>query len=276
MDDIFVVTCISCALMVWLLWEWAINLSFEVSFLKWSNSRFSKSVYCISRYLGLCALLGNVFFVIRSHNLGLPPPPIMCIRWFSSLLSVSLVLMLNLELLLLARVYAMYRHCLSLVIVFGILLAAKIPVTIFLVVIACRKVLFMGATCIVQSIPSPMVAIGCLEIVAAILIMAPTAIRYVYGIRQNGGQPIPLLQLILRDGMITFTLVSGLFLIIIIDMKEAGEAGRIIFPVAISVVSVATCRIIRNLRNFPVEGISPSDEFQLTSMILSDTSSQIF
>ncbi|KAF5326242.1 hypothetical protein D9611_000062 [Ephemerocybe angulata] len=182
---------------------------------------------------------GNVFFVIRSHNLGLPPPPIMCIRWFSSLLSVSLVLMLNLELLLLARVYAMYRHCLSLVIVFGILLAAKIPVTIFLVVIACRKVLFMGATCIVQSIPSPMVAIGCLEIVAAILIMAPTAIRYVYGIRQNGGQPIPLLQLILRDGMITFTLVSGLFLIIIIDMKEAGEAGRIIFPVAISVVSVA-------------------------------------
>lgn len=85
-----------------------------------------------------------------------------------------------------------------------------------------------------------------LEIATACMIIGLTLHRYRFTIRQNSGQPIPLLKLVLRDSVISFALITGtllvsyptasdhlgagLFLAILIDTKTAGEACRIILP----------------------------------------------
>ena len=79
------------------------------------------------------------------------------------------------------------------------------------------------------------------------MIVGLTLYRYSTTMVQNRGRPIPLLKLVLRDGLISFALISGepapsyddmtsdwqiagLYLAIVIDTKTTGEVCRIILP----------------------------------------------
>lgn len=263
-NDVHVVICLFCALLACLTWEWVINISFEIDFLHKADCPFTKGVYCNARYLALCVAIADLVFAARVLVDGYLPS-VLCSRWFAMQLVAGLLMLLNIEIMLFARVFALYErspHMGGLFIAFT--LAKTVAITLLAVRI-CKEVILDEKTCLVRSMPSSTAIISILGLFTEILIVVITFYKSFVTTRLNGGHEIPLLRLITRDGIIAFALVLVMHIVIIVDSKRADEACRVIFPVITASLSIATCRMTRNLRTFPVAHESNEDLY-LTSV----------
>ncbi|TEB37459.1 hypothetical protein FA13DRAFT_1726556 [Coprinellus micaceus] len=271
--DLVVVGCIAYSALTLSIWEWLINIEFEVEFLTSSSSRLMKLVYGTSRYLGIIIQLLNTRFVATMRNVYCPPPD-MCSRWFALQLSVTFVLMFNFEGLLMAHVYALYDKSFAVGSFLSVAMVTKVISIGVLAVLIAKDVIFETVSCVVQMLPPTALAVCALELAGAVMIVGLTLYRYSTTMVQNRGRPIPLLKLVLRDGLVSFALISGLYLAIVIDTKTTGEVCRIILPLTNAIASISTTRIIRNLRKFPVpnERMGEVDDLQLTSVMMTRSS----
>ncbi|KAJ3550937.1 hypothetical protein NMY22_g120 [Coprinellus aureogranulatus] len=277
--DLLMVACIAYSALTMTIWEWMINFEFEVEFLSNSRRRWMKCLYGVSRYVNVLAQIVNSRFTVRMRDAYCPPPG-MCFRWFAIQATVSCIMVVHLEVLLMTEVYAMYDRSFILKVFLIAWMSSKSIAMVAILVSVCRRVVFEDVSCVIQSLPVPALAQCGLEIVTAVIIVSLTVYRYRFALLQNMGHPIPLLKLVLRDGLISFAFISGMglwqpvswvpmyfnagiFLAVLIDTKTVGEVCRVILPVTSAIASISTTRIIRNLRSFSVSGCT---DVQLTSV----------
>ncbi|KAH6914239.1 hypothetical protein BKA70DRAFT_1260826 [Coprinopsis sp. MPI-PUGE-AT-0042] len=242
------------AVITCLLWETLINLSFEIDYAIGQPHTMIKVAYFVSRYMGL----GIQFTILRYFpQARLPVPSLESCRLRLSIQFLVLgLIMMSLYLVLLTRLWALWDRNK----VFGWFLVCfttvKTSVVGVLLSLVIRKAV-MGYQCTLEGLPHIAIIICVIEIIAHLLAFFLTLVKCYL---KSGGhfRVVPLLDMMIRDGGLILIVTMFFCAGTIATLVESGKSTQFFPPFAIAAISVTTCRVIKNHRQFRQEDPPPS------------------
>ncbi|EAU91539.1 hypothetical protein CC1G_02028 [Coprinopsis cinerea okayama7 len=241
------------AVLACLSWEACINLSFDVDYF-WASTRgIVKTIHYTARSFGVLSQIGSVYIKYYFKYLEKPTDS-RCRKWLISQFLALILLMFNLEVLLMTRVYALYDRNYRVAWGLGIFTVLKSTAAAVIVAFTIMRAHF-GQACILTWVPQELiVGLSAVEIATHCLIIGLTVVK---SLRSAGGRPwwsISLLRMVIRDSILIFATLTILHVMLITDISGDGKFISMILPVSIGVCSISaklqTCRIIRNMRDF--------------------------
>ncbi|TEB38202.1 hypothetical protein FA13DRAFT_1657125 [Coprinellus micaceus] len=224
-----------------LVWEWLITLDDEVELI-WSKPKHSwvKWLFLFARYYVLAAATTSRSLeaaVLYEYQVSKT-----CMKvWYALQVVVALHAMCSLEIILMARVYALYGKPIWMKFLFFSLVLAENIVVLIGILLTWPENFGLGD--VVDRLPASFTYFGICTLVIQVVIMWLTISKYSHA----SWKTVPILRLMFRDGTLAFTILTGLVVVmsvLTIRHKPYAVAGNSWLLAAISGV---TCRLIINM-----------------------------
>jgi len=230
-----------------LLWEWAITFDDEVALI-WSKSNNSwlKWVFFFARYFIIV-----VQFTSRSLEMAIRAENELNEKamrvWYSSQVMVAALSVSALEIVLMARVYALYnkQQWLGILLISILILESIVAIVGLLLNLPGDEFIL---AMVVTHLPVSFAYFGITSVVVQCVILILTLTKYA----RSSLSAVPLVRLMMRDGTFAFIMstIFGLTLVVYtlcnITYAVTGYAWLL------SAVSCATCRLIINMQRVPM------------------------
>ncbi|PPQ98408.1 hypothetical protein CVT24_004087 [Panaeolus cyanescens] len=200
---IFIVRCANCSVLSLLVWDWLLTLSLEISTI-WNSI--------------------DSVLTLRIHATRGVDPQI-CRWWFGAQSLTAILLIFVLELLLTVRVLALYSKSRPLSVLLLGLLASKTVAMAALSIFMIRNLAF-GSLCLVEDIPATAISVCVLQVVTQAIIWLLTLFRRFQVTRRNRS-PIPLVDLVTRDGSWAFVLITVIFAVALFSIPAVHCGGTL-------------------------------------------------
>lgn len=234
------------AVITCLVWEALVNFSFDVDYAFGRPHTMVKVAYFLSRYIGLGSQVAGVRHLAGTR--WAPPSYQLCRVELGLQFMVLGMIMTSLYILLLTRLWVLWERnklfC-WLLVCFITGKSATIAVILHLAV----EDVVIGSRCTVDRMPRGVIAICVIEIIAHLLLFSLTLLKC-YQTTFALGHVVPLLAMLIRDGwlilIVTIVFCAGT----IATLVAFGQPTRLFPPLAISAISITTCRVIKNHRQF--------------------------
>ncbi|KAF6763212.1 hypothetical protein DFP72DRAFT_527030 [Ephemerocybe angulata] len=266
----FVVAYGQVASLAYLLYEHIITLDDEVEVI-WSKRRdaWIKWAFLFIRYFGLSAQIVNraLDFCLASQ---LHVVPQLLMRWYMSQVAVGCALMLVVEVVLMARVYALYEKHRAVYFTFiGLIILEVITMVLGIMLSRLAESNFDLEVYLCKN-SKAYSFFGAAAILTQIVILALTLQKYKVAIR-DGWASEPIMLLTIRDGVMVFAVLLVITGITVVATAAQNGYANNANSWFISVIACAGCRMIINLQKFAERGRvgnrdPASPTFQLTTI----------
>ncbi|KAF8965453.1 hypothetical protein BDZ97DRAFT_783013 [Flammula alnicola] len=258
---------ISLASVVCLLWEYVLTLSHEYTYIWKSQLTVTKWLYLLLRYVPLICQVAN-HIVTRILFSKRPLSPSVCAIWFAYQ-TVYLQITIHLfELVLLVRVWALYKKDVKVSIFLGVVYVSEIGVMVY-AGFHVNYLLRYDGTCLVENTPMYHAIILCVaQIVVQVIIWVMTWYKQANPFKEWQGPSYKIMvSRAFRDGLVVFLLFCTLFAVPTAYSLRVRSLTHSVFTLLTTVLSVAGCRVIINVQTLTLHrsGASPDSEVQLTS-----------
>ncbi|KAK0460995.1 uncharacterized protein EV420DRAFT_1529590 [Desarmillaria tabescens] len=239
----------SASAIAFLLWELAITFDREVDFI-WPKPRTSwiKWAFLFARYFPLLA--GTCGRVIDSLVLYKDPIPISlnALRiWYICQVLVLYLMMLGAEIVMMARVYALYNRNRYIGGVFLLLLVGESTSVIVGLALNLPSKNFDSGDLITTSSDS-YIYFGVSAMISQVVILAFSIYRYIRG----DWRGVPLVSLMIRDGTLAFGVLFFVSCLLVIYTAMDLTYSTPTSAWLINFISAAECRLILNLQEIPL------------------------
>lgn len=256
---------ISLASLLCLVIDYASTCKFEVNHI-WRRPKVLVSfLYLFSRYTGLITMIAH--FVLVHKLLAHAPVPLkICRNWFLVFLASCAIQVLVLDSILFLRAYALYKKNPK-VFLLTIPIILQFVIAAILITLKFSNENVFNHQCDLQTVPFDVVYLAISVILAHGALWLVTFVQ-----RKVAGGEAAVVKLVVHEGAWIFVLllaiVAGIF-----PYSYASRVGNptIIFGLPTTMISIASCRIIMNMRRLKVEprgsnAVSTSD-FRLSTVI---------
>jgi len=246
--------------------EYFWNFWFEVNII-WPRIRKNAEamIYVISRYVGLAGQIFNVWFAQRMVS-GIPTHPRACMVWYSYQAATIQCLLTLVELLLMMRVYKIYKKDKYVLGILGVFVGTQIAA----MVVSTRMVVpgqRTSPTCIlVTTHPGP-IYVGISTIVINWCILAMILRRCA---RDAWLEPESYLRVMVRDSTCTVIVVTGCFVFVIlmaIGVLDSLTVQNVLFYLMVSSLWFSAGRLVLGKEKFRQEH---KDDADITLVDLDD------
>ncbi|KAF7762307.1 hypothetical protein Agabi119p4_8900 [Agaricus bisporus var. burnettii] len=194
-----------------------------------------KIMFFLARY---CALATQIINLVATHPYILEKQVMSCHKWFGFQTSAIGLLLLNLQLILMLRVYALYERSKK---VAGFLLCWFLVYTTLLLLIGYDSVpvLKLDSNCIMVESPDSRrtLSFSVLCILDQCILWGLTANKYRDALR-CGWSTNPILRIVMRDTSWSFLAICCLFISTVPYSLMVKQVGHIVYCLLCSLVSV--------------------------------------
>lgn len=253
-ETLLVITSWQLGSLVFLLYEIVITFDDEVNLI-WSrpNTCWVKWIFLFIRYFALAAQLANrsIESAIRS-NLYLDTELLR--HWFSCQVVVATILMLAVELVLMARVYALYKKSMCIGGILLVLLLGEV-LTVLIGVAMTAPGNDFGVKNILASSPSSYTSFGIAAAISQFTILVLTLVKYRTAVKGGWGNA-PIMLVMVRDGIVAFVILLVVTMMTIIATMLPNEYAPVGNSWFLSIVACAGSRLIINMQNLPTHSCS--------------------
>ncbi|KAF8986207.1 hypothetical protein BDQ17DRAFT_647807 [Cyathus striatus] len=203
-----------------------------------------KLLYLFSRYGAIVVQIVTCVMISSPSSLS---DPHICYNWilfqhisFSSLYFVF-------ELVLMLRVYALYKKSAHIATIFTLVSLLEIAFFVYNTVSVAPR-LVLDEKCIITEAPTDVIVFGLVLLQNQGIIVGLTLWRYRHAIR-DGWANIPVVKLVMRDGVWIFCAITAVLAATIPYSMFVENMGHVFFSLLITTVSVFTCRPILNMQS---------------------------
>ncbi|KAF9476231.1 hypothetical protein BDN70DRAFT_882673 [Pholiota conissans] len=261
---------ISLAAVVCLLWEHGVTIKHEYSFVWRSRLTITKCLYLSLRYITLAGQIAN--HVISSILFSKPALSAKtCSIWFiyqCACLQIALTLF---EMILLARVWALYQKKRRVGYMLGALQAGELGILAY-GAFNLNTSLHFDATCLVDQTPKAAVYLAITPIMMQGIIWSMTWYK-----RKNFSFSVQeweaserfkrITSLMLRDGLVVWVLLSTILLVSVCVTMFVHTVSHSIWTILTTLLSIGGCRVIINTQKLKIPRITGVVEFERTTGI---------
>ncbi|KAF8160651.1 hypothetical protein B0H34DRAFT_795539 [Crassisporium funariophilum] len=256
------------ASLAFLVYEILITLDDEVNAI-WSKPRGSwiKWQFLFTRYFALAAQLTNraIESSITSH---MTMVTIALRNWYMCQVIVGSILMSAVEIVLMARVYALYNKNIWVGLGFIALIIGELTTVVIGVVMNIPGDDF-GLESLLLTSPISYTYFGIGAIISQITILGLTLMKYRTAVR-GGWEKVPIMMLMVRDGTVAFFILLIATTMTVVATSTQNEYAPIGNSWFLSIVACAGCRLIINMQNLPnrteTSTTSSATAIQLTTL----------
>lgn len=208
-------------------------------------------IYVVTRYAGLAGQSFNIWFAFRMVS-GVPNSQFACRVWSSYQAATIQCLLLSVALLLVLRVYKMYRKgksIFALSIIFCGAQSAAMAVNVRLIVTGSRY----SPTCVIISPHHSRIYVGASIIALFMFILVTMLWRFFRSTSSWSEAPHAWLKLAVRDGTYTAIAITVIFIFMFLCITRVIDtqmSGNIIFYVLLSCLWFAAGRIVLHQEKF--------------------------
>jgi len=243
-----------------LLWEILITLDQEVEYI-WVKpcTAWIKWVFLFARYFPLAIQICNrgiELAIFKQYPLSVNAVRI----WHSCQVLVALIVLMPGEVVLMARVYALYNQARWIFNFFSVILVAETVVVVLGFVLTMPQNYELRA--FITDMPHSFAYFGIAMLVTQVTILVLSAVKYFRG-RWGTAQAAPLVKLLVRDGTMAFVAVSSLSLMLMIYAFIGTHWAATEYAWFVTFLSVTECRIIINMQTLPASRDVRSDSTEL-------------
>ncbi|KAF9566712.1 hypothetical protein CPC08DRAFT_682004 [Agrocybe pediades] len=245
-----------------LLWEWAITFDDEVEFI-WPKSNVSwlKWSYFCSRYFVLVVHFANrtlevslnYYYLNHSFLRG----------WYVGQVVLAAVAISSLELVLMARVYALYNQPRWLASLLLGIFVCEIGLAILGLFLTIPRSHFVPSM-IITRLPASFAYYGIASVVVQAILLAFTVRKYA----QSSLSAIPLVKVMMRDGTFAFCMLTIFATAVVIHTLRHYPYAATGYAWLLTCVSSVTCRIIVNMQRIHIDpdGVDASTAIVFTTV----------
>ncbi|TFK32156.1 hypothetical protein BDQ12DRAFT_692884 [Crucibulum laeve] len=235
------------AALVILLYEYSIMFAQEYQFVWKSRRTPVKWIYLFSRYFALGAQIANIILLAFPLS-KIPVQRELCRPWFLFLIISTCMLFAALEIVLMLRVYALYRR------------SSRIKIFLIVIFIINQVIvadfarregsLPFDGICETTELPYEVIFPAVTVTLTQSIIWLMTVTK-----RNIGYGKAPIVGLMIRDGAWIFVLLCAMYIITIsyaLTVKASKSHMILVWPMTL--FSVGACRIILNMRSLSYNG----------------------
>ncbi|KAF9553214.1 hypothetical protein CPC08DRAFT_713957 [Agrocybe pediades] len=226
-----------------LLYEYAVTCKDEYRHIWRKPFNAVLGVYLFSRYLALTAQVINTFLVVAGPLSQPVTSDRVCPIWFAFQVASTSSLLIALDVILVLRIYALYLRSIRVGLFLGFLILLTLLTTIIVGPMTVFEIRY-NSVCEALHMHHTFMYLGAVGGVLHISLAILTAAKW--NLAKMG---IPVAKLVARDGAWTlafiFVLLAFLFPYSMASHKAKPE---ITFMCPLTMISIATCRIIMNMR----------------------------
>ncbi|KAF9482228.1 hypothetical protein BDN70DRAFT_450973 [Pholiota conissans] len=231
------------------------------------NSSWIKWQFLFTRYFALAAQITNrsIEQAIERDNLisrGALK------NWYMCQVIIGSILMTAVEIILMARVYALYKKSVWVGIIFACLILGEISAVVAGTILSCPEKNFTAVDILISS-PKSYTYFGISAIISQFTILALTLFKYKIAV-QHGWGKAPIMMLMVRDGtaaFFIFLLITTMTIVATGMQTKYAPLGNSWF---LSIVACAGCRLIINMQKLPTRSEATADRLtgtvQLTTV----------
>ncbi|KII90948.1 hypothetical protein PLICRDRAFT_39529 [Plicaturopsis crispa FD-325 SS-3] len=231
-----------------IVWDMLITMDDEVERIwRMQNTMALKWVFLFVRYFGLAYQIGNK---LMTYAIPLLPPGHVCKPWYLIQMISGQLITTGVDYILMLRIYALYGSNRRIAILFIFLVFAEVVTTI---------------CALVSTTPHMKISLGCLsypsktlmsmpavEITVQLVIFSLSMVKYANALRDGWGR-VPILKVLMRDGMVSCFILTGLILgSSIVSLTAEPVYAAAIYTWYLSGMVIAGSRIILNLQSVPL------------------------
>ncbi|KAK0460993.1 uncharacterized protein EV420DRAFT_1529565 [Desarmillaria tabescens] len=238
----------SASAIAFLLWELIITFDREVDFI-WSKPRTSwiKWAFLFARYFPLMAgICGRAIDTVVVYRDPIPIPLNALRIWYICQVLVLHLMMLGAEIVMMARVYALYSRNRYIGGIFLLLLLGESTSVIVGLALNLPSEIFNPDDLLTTSSKS-YIYFGVSAMISQVVILAFSIYRYIRG----DWRGVPLVSLMIRDGTLAFGVLFFVSLLLVI-FTASETYPTPTFAWLINFISAAECRLILNMQQIPV------------------------
>ncbi|KAF8893818.1 hypothetical protein BD779DRAFT_953011 [Infundibulicybe gibba] len=255
----------SCAALCFSLWEWLITLDDEVEFI-WSkpSGAWIKWAFIFARYFPLAVQMCGICIsiAILHHS----PMSTFALRgWYVSQVLVAAAAVTCVEVVMMARVYALYNRRRWIGLLLASLLLIETTIILIGVLITLPRNFCPGD--LAAQIPASFIYFGISAIISQLTILGLSLFRYTRGQWSRA----PVVSLMMRDGSFSFGVLSVFLLILIVYTIKNVPYAVAGYAWLMSAVSSIGCRSIINMQSLPAP--NQTTALQFTTFMRSDEDS---
>ncbi|KAF7760594.1 hypothetical protein Agabi119p4_11270 [Agaricus bisporus var. burnettii] len=216
-----------------------------------SSGRALKIMFFLGRYWALAIQIINL---VVTYPYVFEKQMMDCHKWFGFQTSAVGLLLLNLRLVFMLRVYALYERSAKIA---AFLLCGFVFFTAVMALIGSKLIppLKLDSSCMVMESPDSKIVISftVMCMFDQCILWGLTANKYRDAIHR-GWSTNPIIRLVMRDTSWSCLAICCLFIAIVPYSLLVDQVGHIVYCLFCSLISVLTCRTILNMR-----GLSGSD-----------------
>ncbi|KAF8993852.1 hypothetical protein BDQ17DRAFT_1367769 [Cyathus striatus] len=203
-----------------------------------------KLLYLFSRYGAI--VVQSVTYAVISSPSSLSDPH-MCYSWTLFQHISFAILYFVLELVLMLRVYALYKKSPHIAKIFTLVFLLEIAFSAYLAVSVIPHMVW-DDKCIVTEAPKVVAISGLMLLQNQSIIAGLTLWRYRHAIK-DGWANVPVVKLVIRDGVWIFCTVIAVFAATIPYSIFVEHMSHVFFSLLVTILSVFACRLILNMQS---------------------------
>lgn len=259
----------SSSAIAFLIWELLITFDREVDFI-WSKPRNSwiKWTFLFARYFPLLAgLCGRVIDSIVLYRQPIPIPLNTLRIWYICQVLILHLMMLGAEIVMMARVYALYSRNRYIGGVFLLLLFGESTSVVVGLALNLPSKDFDSGDLITTSSKS-FIYFGISAMISQVVILGFSIFRYIRG----DWKGVPIVSLMIRDGTLAFAVLFFVSMLLVIYTALGLTYSTPTFAWLINFISTAECRLILNMQEIPVPNNTyRTSDTPLTTFLVDNT-----
>ena len=247
--DVQVISRAQVASLAFLIYDICITLDDEVGTI-WSkpNNSWIKWQFLFTRYFALVAQAANrTIESIATNRKSTIGPGLR--KWYMCQVLFGAILMSAVEVVLMARVYALYNKNKWIRLAFFVLIVAEIATVVAGIIVNVPGEDFGLYEFLVFN-PRSYTYFGICAMVSQLTIIGLTLAKYKAAIR-GGWQKVPIMMLMVRDGTVAFFILLVITTITVVGTNKQNQFAPIGGSWFLSIVACAGCRLIINMQNLP-------------------------
>ncbi|KAI0767541.1 hypothetical protein C8Q74DRAFT_1203315 [Fomes fomentarius] len=235
-----------CSATVFLFWDMLLNIDSEVQYIWWGAGGWVKWLYLFLRHMPYLA----IFSVLATAFLAPPSDPMhaeKCRAWvaYEGILVASLIL--TVDIVLIARVYAMFSRSRFLLAILGTLFIAYIVGACTVLALSIPQMKFTSG-CVVIYAPETFSLIWIMGLAFETTLFAFTLIKsFLWLLTQGRLRRQSIMTILIRDGMLTVTTIMY--------RTQNNSLASVSYPrdYVLAVMSFAGSHVLLNLRKFAID-----------------------
>ncbi|KDR75053.1 hypothetical protein GALMADRAFT_69522, partial [Galerina marginata CBS 339.88] len=177
-------------------------------------------------------------------------------NWYTCQVIIGCILMTAVEVVLMARVYALYKKNIRIRLLFTVMILGEIT-TVVVGIMMNRPGNNFRASSILLTSPNSYTYFGISAIVSQITILGLTLIKYKIAVK-GGWDKIPIMLIMVRDGTVAFFILLVVTTLTVVATSMQAEYAPLGNSWFLSIVACSGCRLILNMQNAPMRSVPSS------------------